>query len=98
VARFEGVAFAKPRDDVVAADLGSDLQFGAGRLDHLDLGLGAIVGDDEMLRPDAVHGLASVAASRRTGKGKTNAARAFKLRPAVRADHSFEKVHRRRTD
>src|SRR5215468_9756026 len=42
VARFEIVAFAEHRDDVVAAELGGDLQFGAGRLDHQHLGFGAV--------------------------------------------------------
>ena len=42
VARFEIVAFAEHRDDVVAAELGRDLQFGAGRLDHQHFGFGAV--------------------------------------------------------
>src|SRR5262249_863212 len=65
VARFEVVAFAEHRDDVVAAELGGDLQFGAGRLDHQHFGLGAVLGDDEVLRPDAVDDGMPVAAARR---------------------------------
>ena len=54
VARLELVTLAEHRDDVLAAELGDHLDFRAGRLDHLDLGLGAVVGDGEMLGPDAV--------------------------------------------
>ena len=68
VARLELVAFAEHRDDVVAAELGDDLDFRAGRLDHLDLGLGAVVGDDEMLGPHAIDRGAAVAAGGRRGE------------------------------
>src|SRR5262247_3422953 len=44
VARFEVAAFAEHRDDVVAAELGRDLQFGAGWLDHQHFGFGAVLG------------------------------------------------------
>ena len=65
---LKSMAFAEHRDDVVAAELGDDLHLGAGRLDHLDLGFGAVVGEDEMLRPDAVDRGATVAARRRRGE------------------------------
>ena len=70
----------------------------AGRLDHLDLGLGAVVGDDEMLGPDAVdHGL-PIAAGRRRGQGQTDAVGALEFQPAVGANRPVEEVHRRRAD
>ena len=65
VARLELVALAEHRDDVLAAELGDDLRLRAGRLDHLDLGLGAVVGDGEVLGPDAVDHGPSVGAGRR---------------------------------
>jgi len=48
IARFEVVAFAENRDDILVANLGDDLQLGAGRLDDEHLGFTAILGDDEM--------------------------------------------------
>ena len=45
VARLELVAFAEHGDDVLAAQLGDDLDFGAGRLDDHDFGFGAVIGD-----------------------------------------------------
>src|SRR6201981_1006231 len=72
VARFEVVAFAEHRDDVVAAELGGDLQFRAGRLDHQPLGFGAVLGDGEVLRPDAVDDGMPVAAVRRSQQRQTH--------------------------
>src|SRR3954471_17933474 len=60
VARLELVALAKHRDDVLAAQFRHHLDFRAGRLDHLDGGLGAVVGDGEMLRPNAADDRAAV--------------------------------------
>ena len=55
VARPELVSFAKHRDDFLAAEFGDDLGLRARRLDDLHLRFGAVVGDDEMLRADAVN-------------------------------------------
>ena len=54
VARIELVPFAEHGDDLLAAELGEHLGLRAGRLDHDDLGLRAVIGDGEMLGPDAV--------------------------------------------
>ena len=54
VARPELVSFAKHRDDFLAAEFGDDLGLRARRLDDLHLRFGPVVGDDEMLRADAV--------------------------------------------
>src|SRR5262245_25688148 len=55
VARFELMAFTKHRDDVAVAHFGYDLEFGTGRLDHLNQGVDAIVGQEKMLRPHAAN-------------------------------------------
>src|SRR5450756_1776701 len=55
VARVELMALAEYRDDLLAAELGEDLGFRSGRFHHHDLGFGAVVGDREVLGPDAVH-------------------------------------------
>src|SRR5499426_3716932 len=98
VARFEVVAFAEHRDDVVAAELGGDLQFGAGRLDHQHLGFGAVVGDDEVLRPNAIDDGMPVAAVRRRQQRQTHAVGALEFQPAVGVDPAIEEIHRRRAD
>src|SRR6516162_8120691 len=98
VARFEVVAFAEHRDDIVAAELGGDLQFGAGRLDHQHLGLGAVLRDDEVLRPDAVDDGMSVAAVRRRQQRQTHAVDAREFQAAVGVDPPVEEIHRRRAD
>ena len=48
------MTLAEHGDDLLAAELGEHLGFRAGRLDHDDLGFGAVIGDGEMLGPDAV--------------------------------------------
>src|ERR1700704_2894642 len=53
VARLELVAFAEDGDHFLAAELGEHLRLRAGRLDHHDLGLGAVVGDRAVLGADA---------------------------------------------
>ena len=54
VARIELMTFAEYGDDLLAAELGEHLGFRAGRLDHDDLGFGAVIGDGEMFGTDAV--------------------------------------------
>ena len=65
VARLERMAFAECGDDLGIAEIGDNLDFRAGRLDHLDHGLGTVVIDDEMFGPHAVDRIAAVAAARR---------------------------------
>src|SRR3954471_5256554 len=54
VAGFEFMPFAEPRHDLLAPELGEYLRLRTGWFDHDDLGVGAVVRDREMLRPDAV--------------------------------------------
>src|SRR5690242_4393468 len=98
VARLELVTFAEHRDDLFAAKLGDNLNFGAGRLDHLDGGLGAVIGDDEMLGPHAVDRGASIAAGRRGGQRQARTAWNFELHFAVEPDGALQEIHRRRAD
>jgi hypothetical protein len=79
------MALAKHRDDVVAAEFGGNLQLGAGRFDHLNLGFRSILGDDEMLRPDSIdHGM-TVASRRRREQRQADAAGTLELqRPLAR--------------
>src|SRR6266545_7406619 len=70
----------------------------SGPVDHLDLGLGAVVGDREMLGPDAVDGGAAVGAGRRRCERQADAARPVESGLAVVADRAFEEIHRRRAD
>src|SRR5262245_18195594 len=55
VARRELVALAEHGDDLLASELGEHLGFRAGRLDHDNLSLRAVVGDGEMLGTDAIN-------------------------------------------
>src|SRR5437764_7653328 len=98
IARLELVTLAEYRDDVFAAELGDYLDLGTGRLDHLDVSLDAVIGDDEMLGPDAVDRGASVAARRGRGQRQARAAQRFELHFAVEANGAFQEIHRRRAD
>src|SRR5215831_20060746 len=86
VARLELMPLAKHRDHLLAAEPGDDLGFRAGRLDHLDLGLDAVLvaafRDGEMLGPDAADHGAAGPRGRRADR-QTQAARPFELRRAV---------------
>src|SRR5438067_6142761 len=93
VARLEIVAFAEDGDDLIDADFGSDLQFGAGGFDHEHLGFGAVLGNDEVFRPDAVDPGPSVAARRCRKQRQAHAAGAFEFQPAVGADRAIEEIH-----
>src|ERR1044071_2152379 len=79
IARLEWMTLAEHCDDVFAAELGDHLDFRAGRLDHLDGCLCAVVGDHEMLGPDAVDRGASVAVMRRSGQRQSRAALPLEL-------------------
>ena len=62
---LELVPLAEHRDDLLAADLREHLGLRAGRLDHDDLGLGAVVSDGDMLGPHAVDDGPAVGLGRR---------------------------------
>src|SRR5262252_188908 len=54
VARLELMALAKDREHILAAELGNELGFRSGRLDHLDFGVDTVVLQGEMLWTHAV--------------------------------------------
>src|SRR4029079_14793983 len=54
VARIELVTLADPGAYLLAAELGEHLRLRARRLDHDDLGFGAVIGDGEMFGTHAV--------------------------------------------
>src|SRR6185503_1457374 len=98
VARIELVTFAEYGDDLLAAEFGEHLRFRAGRLDHDDLGFGAVVSDGEVLGANAVDRGTAIRRSRRALDRQLDAVRAFEGRNAVDADVTLEEVHGRRTD
>ena len=63
----------------------------AGRLDHHDLGLGAVVGDGEVLGPHAVDSRAAVGAARRRRQRQAHAARPFEAAAPFAAIVPFRK-------
>src|SRR5258708_20726306 len=83
VARIELMTLAEHGDDLLAAELGEYLRLRAGRLDHDDLGFGAVVRDSKMLRPDAVHRRPAVGIGRRRRQRQFHAVRALESRPAI---------------
>src|SRR3954469_1137032 len=98
VARTELMPLAEHGDDLLAAELGEDLGLRTGRLDHDDLGLGAVIGDGEMLGPHAVDRRLAVGIGGCRLERQLDAVRAFEEGTAVDLYLAFEKVHRRRTD
>src|SRR5437660_10368375 len=98
VARLELVTLAEYRDHVVTAELGDDLDLGAGRLDDQDFGLRTVIDDAEMLRPNAVDDRSSVGIPRYVGDRQAHAARPFHLRLAVDPHGALERVHGGRPD
>src|SRR5215207_3779020 len=98
VARLELMALAEHRDDFFAAKLGKYLRLRAGRLDHLDLRLRALVGEYEMLGPDAVDRRPAIPSRGRRGERQAHAGWSLERRAAVGADRTFQKIHRRRAD
>src|SRR5258707_7881835 len=54
VARTELMPLAEHGDHLLAAEFGEHLGLRSRRLNHDDLGLGAVIGDGEMLGPHAV--------------------------------------------
>src|SRR6266851_10349414 len=98
VARLEFEALAEHRDDVLAAELGDDLKLGAGRLHHLDFGLGAVVGDGEMLGADAVDGGPAVGTRRRSVEGERDPVWPGERGRTIEADRAAQEIHRRRAD
>src|SRR5215471_926013 len=65
VARIELVALAEHRDHLLAAEIGENLRFGAGRLDDDDFGFGAVIGNGEVLGTDAIDRGSAVRSGRR---------------------------------
>ena len=59
------MALAEHGDDLFAAEFGKYLGLRSGRLNHDDLGFGAVIGDGEVLRPDAIDHGAAVGIGRR---------------------------------
>src|SRR6476469_8245401 len=84
VARIELMTLAKNGNHLMATELGEVLGFRASRLDHDYFGLGAVVGDGEMLGPDTVHGRPSFGIGRRRLQRQFDAVRPLEARTAVR--------------
>src|SRR4051794_3730558 len=93
VAGLELVALAEYRDDVLATDLGEDLRLGAGRLDHDDFRLGAIVGNREVLGPNAVHSRTAIRGRRRDAERQRHAVRPLEAEMPIRLDLAVQKIH-----
>src|ERR1035437_2359148 len=98
VARLERMTFAESCNDLGIAELGDNLDFRTGRLNHLDHRLRAIVGNGEVLRPYAIDRFAAVAARRRRGQRQARAAAPLEFEFAVGADRAVQEIHRRRAD
>src|SRR5262245_33555237 len=93
VARFEAVALAEHGDDILAAELGRDLDLRPGRLDHLDLGVGAVVGDGEMLGAHAVDHRTAIAATVRRHERQGDAVGRVEFGAAVEVHGALQEVH-----
>src|SRR3982751_4441345 len=98
VARIELMAFAEYRDHLLAAEPRENLGLRAGRLDHDDLGLGAVVGERKMLGPHAIDRGLAVGIGGRVGNRQLYPVRALEEGRAVHLELAVQKVHRRRTD
>src|SRR5579872_7535354 len=98
VAWIELVTLAENRDNLFAAELGEDLGFRSGRLDHHDFGFGAVVRNGEMLRPHPVDHRPSVRIDGRGSKRQVDAVWSVENGAAVDLDLALQEVHRRRTD
>src|SRR5260221_9683627 len=81
-------------DDLLAAELGEYLGFRAGRLDHDDLGLGALIRDGEMLGPDAVDRPPAFGIGGHRGDPQLPPTRALETRPALRLRLAPSAIHR----
>src|SRR5215211_9150161 len=90
IARIQSMALAEHGDHILRAQLGSDLNLGPGRLDHLDRRLDAVVGNGEVLRAHAINRRATAEARRYTRKRQPRAAGSFEFAAAV--DPAGEKV------
>ena len=89
------MTFAKHGDDLFAAQLGDDLRFRPRRLDHYDLGLGAVVRDGEVLGTDAIHGRPALGIGGRTTQWQLHTIGALKSQATVCRQLALEEVHRR---
>src|SRR3954471_17974283 len=98
VTRVELVTFAEDRDDLLTTELRKHLRFRAGRLDHDDLGIGAVVSDGEMLGTHAVNDRTPVGRRRRVPERQLDAVRPLEGRNAVDAHMTLQEVHGWRAD
>src|SRR3954451_7074465 len=98
VTRIELVTFAEDRDHLLTTELRKHLRFRAGRLDHDDLGIGAVVSDGEMLGTHAVNDRTPVGRRRRVPERQLDAIRPLEGRTAVDPHMTLQEVHGRRAD
>src|SRR5579872_3592549 len=98
IARLETMAFAEHCDNVLPAELGGDLNFRAGRLDHLDHRLRTVIGNGEVLGPNAINRWPAARCSRRRRERQVHIISADEFGLAVAADRTFEEIHGGRTD
>src|SRR5882672_7529549 len=92
VARIELMPLAEHSDDLFAAELGEDLGLRAGRLDHDNLGFGAVIGDGEMFGPHAIDGGLAFGIGWCRLERQLDAVRTFEGGAAVRFDLAFEEI------
>src|SRR4051812_32948531 len=93
VARVELMTLPEYGDHLLAAELGEYLGFGAGRLDHHDLGFGAVVRDGEMFGTDAINCGPPFRIGRSRCQRQLDAIRSLKAGAAVRLHLALEEVH-----
>src|ERR1700741_3523011 len=93
VARIELVTLAEHRDHLLAAECCEHFRLRPGRLDHDDLGFGAVIGDGEVLGADAIDRGPSVGIDRRALQWKLDAVRAFEGDGPVRLQLALQEVH-----
>src|SRR6187402_285926 len=89
VARLERMTLAECGDDVGVADLGENLDFGAGRLDDLDRSLDAVVSvvaDGKVFGPHTIDRGSSIAAGWHAGERKKLVAGSGEFEGAIALD------------
>ena len=89
------MALAEHSHDVLATKCSNDLNLRAGRLDHLNHRLNAIIGEREMFRPHAVHCCSSFASASCYGERESRASWPLKFQFAISPQGTFEEIHRR---
>src|SRR5207237_7486726 len=98
LARIELVTFAEHGDDLLAAEFCEHLGLRARRFHHDDLGLSAVIGDREMLGPDAIDRRPAVGIGRYRFERQPDAVRALERRATIGLHLALEEVHRWRAD